>query len=93
MIGSNNHSWAGGKSGYCKRKSLERDNYTCQKCGYKNNNIMIVDHIKPKSVYPHLQFNIDNLMTLCPNCNAMKTLSDIKKHQIGRKVKEKWKLA
>jgi hypothetical protein len=92
MVGSNNKSWLGGRYTYFKNKALIRDNYTCQKCGFSDKNIMIVDHIKPKSIYPELELDINNLMTLCPNCNATKTLNDIKKYQTGRRVKEKWKI-
>lgn len=31
-----------------------------------------VDHIKPKSLYPDLAFDLDNLQTLCEECNMGK---------------------
>jgi hypothetical protein len=32
-----------------------------------------VDHIKPRSKYPHLALNIDNMQLLCPDCNRLKS--------------------
>jgi len=92
MKGDKNKSWVGGKDGYCKRQTLIRDNFICQECGYSNKDIMIVDHIKPKSLYPELKYVIDNLRTLCPNCNAIKTLQDIKKYQVNRRRSDKWNI-
>lgn len=57
------------KKGY-KQK---RDNYTCKVCGLRDEEIMAVDHIKPKSIYPELAREIKNLQTLCPNCHVRKT--------------------
>lgn len=34
--------------------------------------IIQVDHIKPRSKYPHLAFNINNLQVLCKDCNLGK---------------------
>ena len=93
ITGEKNTSWNGGRCGYCKRVTLIRDNYTCQKCGFSDKEIMIVDHIKPKSVFSELEFSINNLMTLCPNCNAKKTLNDIRKYQKGIKRGDKWRTA
>lgn len=39
----------------------------------KDEVIVILDHIKPKSIYPELRFEMTNLQTLCPNCHARKT--------------------
>ena len=68
-----NPNWKGGKSGFSKKQALIRDNYTCQECKLQDREIVLVDHIKPKSVYPELRFEISNLITLCPNCHARKT--------------------
>ena len=46
----------------------ERDNYTCQFCGRRNN--LTVDHKHPEVKGGRL--NIDNLQTLCKSCNPKK---------------------
>lgn len=80
-------TWKGGKDTYLKRQSLTRDDYTCQICGMREPEIMVVDHIKPKSIFPELKLCIDNLMTLCPNCHARKTIRE-KKQKYDRKLYE-----
>lgn len=51
------------------RKSVfERDNYTCQECGYKGDKLE-PHHIKPKSIYPDLVFEVSNGLTLCKSCH------------------------
>lgn len=47
-------------------------------CNFSNLEIMEVDHIKPKSLFPEEQNNLDNLITLCPNCHRRKTNQEIK---------------
>ncbi len=42
--------------------------------------IMTADHILPKSMYPELKFELNNLITLCPNCHARKTIREKKIH-------------
>ena len=59
---------------YYKNKALERDNYTCQECGYSEELIMEVDHIKTRKDFPELINKLSNLVTLCPNCHRRKTL-------------------
>lgn len=66
-------SWAGGKWPYKKRQVKTRDNYTCQICGLRDPEIMEVDHIKPKKRFPELALELENLVTLCPNCHRRKT--------------------
>lgn len=46
----------------------ERDNFTCQNCGKRNN--LSVDHIKPEVEGGEMR--LDNLQTLCRNCNSKK---------------------
>jgi len=78
--GENHNNWKGGRWLYWRRKVLERDNYTCQKCGYSEKDIMEVDHKIPicgKNRFKEMP-NINNLMTLCPNCHRRKTLKDRK---------------
>lgn len=80
LTGSKNGNYKHGNEWKCLRKKIfERDDYTCQICGYKEEEIMVVDHILPKSIFPELEFDLLNLQTLCPNCHARKTISDKKK--------------
>jgi len=53
------------------KKILERDNYTCQKCGvrFREKEAMEVHHIKPVSKHPSLVLDIENGITLCKNCH------------------------
>lgn len=76
--GEINHHWTGGNSRYWKRQALTRDDYTCQICGFREVEIMEVDHIKQKSKFPELTLVLDNLLTLCPNCHRRKTIRELK---------------
>jgi len=46
----------------------------CQCCGVRGNgaNPLQVDHIKPRSKYPELELEIENLQVLCRDCNLGK---------------------
>lgn len=77
--GEKNYKWKGGRGKTMTKKALERDNYTCQECGYSEKEIMQVDHIQPKALYPELAHDLENLETLCPNCHARKTIKDKKR--------------
>ena len=52
-----------------RRKVFERDNYTCQFCGSKEN--LTLDHIWPKSKGG--KFILENLKVLCFPCNQRKS--------------------
>lgn len=65
---------------WAKRTALKRDNYTCQKCGLKEEGLVEVDHVIPCRVAPELYCEISNLMTLCPNCHKRKTLNERRKN-------------
>lgn len=52
---------------------LENNKNACCKCGSRPSiNNLHVDHIKPKSKYPHLAFKVYNLQLLCKKCNFEK---------------------
>ena len=47
----------------------------CSLCGrsFRKHNVIIhVDHIKPRSKYPHLELERSNLQPLCEDCNIGK---------------------
>lgn len=86
--GKNHNSWTGGSEAYRKQRVLERDNYTCQCCGMRDEEIMSVDHIKPKSIYPELTKEMENMQALCPNCHARKTIRERKEIWRIRKLRK-----
>lgn len=47
---------------------IKRDNNTCQQCGTKIG-VKHVHHILPQRDYPEFILNIDNGITLCPDCH------------------------
>lgn len=57
------------EKGYSKfrKKVLDRDNYTCQLCGSKND--LEVHHIKPYAKYPCLRVSVNNGITYCKQCH------------------------
>lgn len=57
---------------------LRRDGARCVVCGrgYKQGVILHVDHIKPRSLYPALEWSEDNLQVLCADCNLGKSNTD-----------------
>lgn len=83
--GDKNPSWKGGKWRWIKKQALLRDDYTCQICGLREPEIMEVDHIKPKSIYPNFKNDLNNLITLCPNCHRRKTLREYRNKIYGNK--------
>lgn len=51
------------------RKSVfERDNYTCQFCGYRGGDLN-ADHIKTWAEFPDLRYKVSNGRTLCVPCH------------------------
>jgi hypothetical protein len=62
---------------------LERDNYTCQKCGQVGG-VLNIHHIIPFSADKTLRFEVSNGITLCFNCHKKehKRLRKISKGQI-----------
>ena len=57
---------------------LKESNGKCSLCGVsaKDGAKLQVDHIKPKSKYPELQYEKSNLQVLCGTCNAGKSNKD-----------------
>ena len=77
--GESNPNWTGGNLPYWSKMALLREDYTCQVCGLRDEEIMEVDHMLPKSIYPDLILDINNLQVLCPNCHRRKTIREMKK--------------
>lgn len=59
----------------------------CALCGVSSGP-MHVDHIKPRSKYPKLALEFDNLQVLCAACNLGKSNSDETNH--GDQMQEVW---
>ena len=59
-------------------KALHRHGGRCQCCGASpaEGAILHVDHIKPRSKYPELALEMDNLQVLCADCNVGKLNRD-----------------
>ncbi len=79
--GNKHPQWKGGKIAYLRKKVLEKNNWICIICKFSDKEIMIVDHIKPRIKFPELYLDITNMQVLCPNCNAKKTLHDIREYK------------
>ena len=74
--GENNHRWKGGYPGYYganwqrqRKKALDRDDYTCQVCGSKDN--LHVHHVHKILDFenPEDANYLLNLVTLCATCH------------------------
>lgn len=55
-----------------RRKVFERDNYTCQKCGYCGEKLE-ANHDLPYATFPELRTEILNGETLCAPCHLLVT--------------------
>jgi uncharacterized protein (TIGR02646 family) len=54
-------------------QALQQTGGKCQCCGARGRDISLhVDHIKPRSKYPELALDINNLQVLCADCNIGK---------------------
>ena len=81
---------------YWKLKVFERDNYACVKCGEKptektyegkiipDTSKLIGEHIIPIAIDGQ-EYNLDNVQTLCIECNKIKTKKDMKEIALYRK--------
>ena len=57
-------------------KVLQRNGCSCMMCGRnprEHGVVVHVDHIKPRSKYPNLSLDINNLQVLCEDCNVGKS--------------------
>jgi hypothetical protein len=77
-------SWA-----YIRKVIAFRDDFTCQHCGNREVEVLEVDHILPKYLYPELKRDVNNLITLCANCHRKKTDKEMR----SRGLKQKTSLA
>ena len=79
--------------GYCqiglmRNYCLERDRYTCKKCGYATHKSQLIgDHIIPIALGGD-EWDPKNVQTLCIDCDKIKTIQDQKDIAIQRR-KEK----
>ena len=56
-------------------QALKRSDGRCECCGAtprSSREPLHVDHIKPKSLFPEVQFDLNNLQVLCADCNIGK---------------------
>jgi 5-methylcytosine-specific restriction endonuclease McrA len=74
-LGEKSHFWKGGKKSYWTKTVKERDG-KCMSCGNTDKRVLTADHIKSKKMFPELSLDINNGVTLCHNCHAIKTLED-----------------
>lgn len=59
-------------------EALVKHGNSCLCCGRspKDGVVIHVDHVKPKSIYPELALDVDNLQILCHECNEAKSNID-----------------
>ena len=57
-----------------RRQVIKENGRICSECKkyIRSNNEVTVDHIRPRSKYPHLALERQNLRVLCRSCNSMK---------------------
>ncbi len=65
-----------------RKKVSDRDGYACKICGYKKH--ISTHHIMPLSEGG--SNNLDNLITLCPNCHAEADASELSRKFLKEKV-------
>lgn len=58
-------------------KALVKYGAQCQCCGASPPQVVLhVDHVKPRSLHPHLELKLSNLQILCEACNLGKSNKD-----------------
>ena len=62
-----------------RKQAFKRDDYTCADCGvrFESDSELIGDHISPIAC-GGAEFDLDNIQTLCWDCNKIKTKADMK---------------
>lgn len=76
---------------YIRKPLLEMSNGKCCYCECKvgpGEREMHVDHFKPKSIYPDLVVEWENLLPSCPHCNKEKSSHDTKTEPIVNPVED-----
>lgn len=71
--------YAGKEWQQLRYQALVKNGGACQCCGRKaatHGVVIHVDHIKPRSLFPHLELMLDNLQVLCEDCNLAKSNKD-----------------
>lgn len=71
-------------------QALERDNFCCVVCGIdvSGKRQARIDHIKPRRTHPKLAFSLDNLRTLCPDCDAQAHREKGMRHYSGERFEK-----
>lgn len=89
ISGDKNHHWKGGTMKWARQQVRIRDNYTCQICGLREEEIIEVDHKKPIQKYKRHGFidDINNMQCICPNCHRRKTNKFLKELNTGKLLK------
>ena len=61
-----------------REQVIKEEGRVCAQCGrpIKDNNDVTVDHIRPRTKYPHLELSRENLRVLCRSCNSAKKDSE-----------------
>jgi len=57
-----------------REQVIKEEGRVCAQCGrlIKDDNDVTVDHIRPRTKYPHLALSRENLHVLCRRCNSRK---------------------
>jgi 5-methylcytosine-specific restriction endonuclease McrA len=72
-----------------KKAVWDRDNYTCKDCGLYEPTIIVAHHIIPKMDSSKQIHDVENGVTLCPNCHAKKHI--ILRNNSGRRLNDSQK--
>jgi len=72
-VGPPGQGWA-----IIRKKVLERDNYTCQKCGKRTNLVYHLDGISSNCLAKERNNDLNNLLTLCRVCGVITNKENFK---------------
>jgi hypothetical protein len=67
-----------------RSRILAKYGRVCMKCGATSD--ITVDHIKPRSLYPELELEFDNMQVLCRCCNSAKNNKDTTDYRTTSKL-------